>query len=110
MEPIIDFSWMQHMLTGRVREKFSYNEYRAVALEIPAKPVQRSPFHYRMLFFTESSQKPVLSLNLGSSILGTYCYTEHAGTDHINLGHSEEDISYEEFRRWALQRAKHDLH
>ena len=110
MEPIIDFSWMQHMLTGRVREKFIYNDYRAVALEIPPKSVQRSPYHYRILFFADSSQKPVLSLNLESSILGTYCYTEHAGSDHINLGQSEEDLSYEDFKQWALQRAEHDLH
>jgi len=98
------------MLTGRVREKFNYNEYRAVALEIPSKSVQRSPYHYRILFFSDSSQKPVLSLNLESSILGSYCYTEHTGNNHINLGHSDEDISYEEFKEWAMARAQHDLH
>ena len=110
MEPIIDFSWMQHMLTGRVREKFTYNDYRAVALEIPEKNINRSPYHYRILFFSDASQKPVLSLNLESSILGSYCYTEHSGNSHVNLGQSDEGVSYEDFKKWALQRAERDLH
>lgn len=98
------------MLTGKVREKFTYNEYRAVAIEIPSKSIQRSAYHYRILFFSDSSQKPVLSLNLESSILGSYCYTEHTAGNHINLGQSDEGVSYEEFKEWAMEQAQLDLH
>ena len=109
MEPIYDFSWMQQMMTAKVREKFTFNDYRAVALEIPPKTIQRSPYHYRILFFSRESQKPVLSLNLESSILGSYCFTEHQGKDHLNLGHTDDDLSYDEFKKWAMERAKKDL-
>ena len=110
MEPILDSSWMQQMMTAKVREKFNYNEYRAVALEIPERAFQKSPYHYRILFFSEESHKPILSLNLESSILGSYVFTEHAGKNHINLGHTEDELSYEDFKKWALERAGRDLH
>ncbi len=110
MEPICDFSWMQQMITAKVREKFTFNDYRAVALEIPPRTIQRSPYHYRILFFSNESQKPVLSINLESSILGSFCFTEHQGKEHLNLGHTDEDLSYDEFKKWAMERAKKDLH
>jgi hypothetical protein len=110
MEPIYDFTWMQQMMTAKVREKFTYHDYRAVALEMPRRSVQRSPYHYRILFFPTESQKPVLSINLESSILGSYCFTEHNGKEHLNLGHTDDELSYEDFRRWALDRAGKDLH
>ncbi len=109
MEPIYDFSWMPQMMTGRIRERFNFNDYRAVALEIPPRTLQKSPYHYRILFFPNESQKPVLSLNLESSILGSYCFTEHHGKDHLNLGHIENDLSYDDFKKWAMERAKRDL-
>ncbi|MBT3275615.1 MAG: hypothetical protein HN368_20840 [Spirochaetales bacterium] len=110
MEPILDSSWMQQMMTAKVREKFIYCSYRAVALEIPAGSLQKSPYHYRILFFSEESHMPVLSLNLESSILGSYLFTEHEGKNHLNLGHTEEELSYEDFRKWALDRAGVELH
>ena len=109
MEPIYDFSWMQQLMTGKVKEKFTFNDYRAVAIEIPSRPVQRSPYHYRILFFSGESQKPILSLNLESTILGSQCFTEHQGKDHLNLGHTDDDLSYDEFKKWAMERAKKEL-
>ena len=100
---------MQQMITAKVREKFTFNDYRAVALEIPDKTIQRSPYHYRILFFSQDSQKPVLSLNLESSILGSYCFTEHQGKAHLNLGHTDDYLSYDDFKKWAMERAKKDL-
>lgn len=110
MEPIFDFSWMRQMATGRVRERFDYHRYKAVGLEIPPGPQYRSPYHYRILFFSEDSGKPVLSLNLEASILGSYCFTEHSGQSHFTLGQSEADLSYDDFREWALKRADQELH
>jgi hypothetical protein len=109
MEPIFDSSWMQQMMTATVKEKFIFNDYRAVALEIPPKTIQRSPYHFRILFFSSGSQKPVLSLNLESSILGSHCLTEHQGKDHLNLGHTDDDLSYDEFKKWAMERARKEL-
>jgi hypothetical protein len=109
MEPIYDFSWMSQMMTAKVREKFTFNDYKAIGLEIPPKPIERSPYHYRILFFSQDSQKPVLSLNLESSILGSHCLTEHHGKDHLNLGHTDDDLSYDDFKKWAMERAKKEL-
>ena len=116
MEPIQDFSWMQQLVTGKIVERFDYDAFEAVALEIPEMERRHSPYHFRMLFFpgtavpqTQTS-KPVLSLNLEFSILGSFCFTEHAGADHINLGHTDEQLTYEEFKGWALQEAKQHLH
>jgi len=109
MEPIYDYTWMRQMMTAKVRERFNFEDYRAVALEIPPKALQKSPFHYRILFFSRESQKPVLSLNLESSILGSYCFTKHSGRDHLNLGHTNDELSYDDFKKWAMERAKTDL-
>ena len=110
MEPIYDHSWMRQMMSAKVRERFSFDAYRAVALEINPKSVRKSPFHYRILFFPEKSQKPVLSLNLESSILGSYCFTKHRGGEHLSLGQTDDDISYDEFKKWALERAETELY
>ncbi len=55
------------------------------------------------------SQKPVLSLNLESSILGSYCFTKHRGKDHSNLGSTSETLTYDDFKRWAMERARAEL-
>jgi hypothetical protein len=105
MEPINDFSWMQQLVVGKVRERFNFKKFSALSLEMPPVDKLRSPFHYRILFFPEKSKKPVLSLNLESSILGSYCFTEHAGASHINVRHSDDDVTYEQFKEWALDEA-----
>ena len=106
---------MQQLLTGKVVERFDYDSFEAVSIEIPNIERRHSPYHYRILFFpteveSRDKRKPVLSLNLESSILGSYCLTEHNGRDHINLGSIDDAMGYEEFRNWALRKAKQDLH
>ncbi len=106
MEPISDLTWMQQILSGTVRERFKYDDYRAVALELPSSGRRKSPYHFRLLFFPKDEKKPILSLNVESSILGSYCLTEHAGQKHINLGPTEFELSYEKFKNWALKEAE----
>ena len=96
---------MRQLLTGKVRERFEYDNYRAVAIELPDSSAGKSPYHFRILFFPKTEQKPVLSLNLESSILGSYCLTEHSGRKHLNLGPSEDNVTYERFKEWALNEA-----
>jgi hypothetical protein len=110
MEPIADFSWMKDLLTGRVRERFPLEPYRIVGVEIPAADeAHHSQYHYRMLVFPPEGNKPVLSLNLETSFLGSPCLTEQAGHVRLVLGDAEESMSYEEFRRWAVARARQEL-
>ncbi len=101
---------MQQMLNGNVRERFSYEDYRAVALELPSTGLRKSAYHYRLLFFPKDQMKPILSLNVESSILGSYCLTEQAGANHINLGPTDFELSYEKFKDWALKEAGRVLH
>lgn len=110
MEPIGDFSWMRQMFVGKVRERFMFDDFRAVGIEIPDRERVNSPYRYRLLFFNGSTDKPVLSLNLESSILGSHCLTEHAGEQHLTLESVNHEMTYEEFRDVALSRAKSDLH
>ena len=110
MEPILDFSWIQQIRIGRIRERFDFEAYRAVGVELPVRGPRKTPYFYRLLFFPNASEKPVLSINLESSILGTYCFTEHNGRKHINLGHADRELSYEDFRKWALEEAERVLH
>lgn len=100
---------MYQMMTAKIRERFVFNDYRAVALEIPPRTLQKSPYHYRILFFPNESQKPVLSLNLESSILGSCCFTEQQGREHFNLGSTDDGLSYDDFKKWALERAGREL-
>ncbi len=111
MEPIADFSWMKDLLTGQVVERFPLGDYRAVALQMDdSDERRRSQYHYRLLIFPHRENKPVLSLNLETSLLGAACLTEQSGSEHQILADAEEEMAYEAFRRWALERARAELH
>jgi len=111
MEPIADFSWMKDLLNGQVVERFPLGGYRAVAVEIQSSDKrQHSQYHYRLLVFPQKENKPVLALNLETSLLGTSCLTEQSGSEHQVLGDAEEEMAYEDFRHWALERARAELH
>ena len=111
MEPIADFSWMKDLLTGQVVERFPLGDYRAVAVQMESSDERRhSQYHYRLLIFPQKFNKPVLALNLETSLLGASCLTEQTGSGHQILADAEEEMAYEEFRRWALERARADLH
>jgi hypothetical protein len=111
MEPIADFSWMKDLLTGQVVERFPLGDYRAVALQLEGSDeLRRSQYHYRLLIFPQRGNKPVLSLNLETSLLGAPCLTEQTGSAHQILADAEEEMAYETFRSWALERARAELH
>jgi len=111
MESIADFSWMKDLLNGQVIERFKLENYWAVAVEIPANDeAHPSQYHFRLLFFPHMGKRPVLALNLERSLLGSPCLTEQAGKQHLVLAEAQETMNYEEFRRWALARAREDLH
>lgn len=110
MESIGDISWMRQMLYGRVLEEFTVGEYSAVSLELEhEKHGFKDPYRYRILFFPKNNRKPVLALNMESTILGSRNLTEHSGPNHRNYGPVDEDFGYDEFKAWALSRAKEEL-
>ncbi len=111
MEPIADFSWMKDLLTGEVVERIALGNYRAIALQMEGSDeLHRSQYHYRLLIFPRMENKPVLALNLETSLLGAPCLTEQLGSGHQILGDAEEEMAYESFRSWALERARTELH
>jgi hypothetical protein len=111
MEFIADFSWIKDLLTGQVVERFPLGDYRAVGLQVEGSDERRhSQYHYRLLIFPHRENKPVLSLNLETSLLGASCLTEQTSSGHQILGDAEEEMAYEQFRRWALERARAELH
>ncbi len=111
MEPIADFSWMKDLLTGEVVERIALGNYRAIALQMEGSDeLHRSQYHYRLLIFPRMENKPVLALNLETSLLGAPCLTEQLGSGHQILGDAEEEMAYESFRNWALERARAELH
>ena len=110
MNAIRDLTWLKHLRTGKVLERFTLDDYRAVSLQIPATDTQpQDQYRYRMLFFSDTDQKPVLSLNLELSILGSYCLTEQSGDRHLRFDTVEQPLSYDEFRSWAIKRATQEL-
>ena len=111
MEPIADFFWMKDLLTGEVVERIALGNYRAIALHMEGSDeLHRSQYHYRLLIFPRMENKPVLALNLETSLLGASCLTEQTGSGHQILGDAEEEMAYESFRQWALERARAELH
>ena len=101
LESIRDLSWMRQLLTGTVYERFRLDGERVVGLK-PAKS-EGSSYRYRLLFFPPDLDKPFMSINLETSILGSPCYTIEAGRDHRNLGPADFDLTYEEFKIHALE-------
>lgn len=111
METINDFTWAKHLVTGRVIEKFTFRDFRAVSLDIPSTEERHlNRYRYRILFFPKGENRPVLSLNLEFSILGAYCLTEQSGQVHHTLKEVAEGMAYEDFKKWALKRAEENLH
>jgi hypothetical protein len=106
MDPIRDLTWVKHIRSGTVVERLTVGSYRAVGVALPTS--DRSPpeqYVYRILFFPSAGHQPVLALNLELSILGSFCLTEQAGARHTRFDTVEEAMGYDEFRRWALERA-----
>ena len=66
-------------------------------------------YHYRMLFFAEGGSEPVLALSLESTDFGTCCLGAHSADRHINYDSAELDMSYSDFKEWALEKAKEYL-
>ena len=110
MTAIRDFTWLKHLRTGTVLERFTMEDFRAVALKIPASKMPMDQYRYRMLFFSPSEEQPVLSLNMERSILGSYCLTEQWGDRHLRHDTVEDSLSYDDFRSWAVNRAMEELH
>ena len=101
LESIRDLSWMRQLLTGTVYERFRHNGDRVVGLK-PSK-TEGSSYRYRLLFFPQNVDKPFMSVNLETSILGSPCFTIESGSEHSNLGPADFDLSYEEFKIHALE-------
>ncbi len=102
---------MKDLLTGEVVERIALGNYRAIALQMEGSDeLHRSQYHYRLLIFPRMENKPVLALNLETSLLGAPCLTEQLGSGHQILGDAEEEMAYESFRNWALERARAELH
>ena len=111
MEPLADLAWVKDLLNGNVVERIRLEGFRAVALEIdPRDERHHSQYRYRLLVFPRQENKPVLALNLETSLLGTPCLTEQTGAEHQIVADATEEMEYAEFRRWALERALADLH
>ncbi len=103
VEPIYDLSWIKQMVLGEVVEKFNFHEYNVVAIKLSKKDENHHlPYFYRLLFFPENNNKPVLSLNLETSIMGAFFLTEHMGKYHKKIKTADEKMPYPEFREWAL--------
>lgn len=110
MEAVSDFTWLRDIQIGKIVERFDFGNYRVVALRIPeTESHPHNQFHFRILFFPDQEDRPVLTLNLESSILGSYCLTEQAGSEHVSLGHADETMTYPEFKRWAMDFAEQQL-
>ena len=109
MTAIHDFSWLKHLRTGTVLERFTLEDYRAVSLKIPTSKMASDQYRYRMLFFAGDDAKPVLSLNMELSILGSYCLTEQWGDRHLRHDTVDDSLSYDEFRSWAVKKASEEF-
>ena len=109
MENIRDLSWMQQLLTEEVIDRFSYKGYRAVAVKVRSSETKHTTYHLRLLFFPAGGARPVLAVNLESTILGSCCITEHVGPDHHNLQEASENMSYSDFKERALETAHEEL-
>ena len=110
METITDYTWMKHLYSGEILEKFDYGIFQAVALKIPStRDHHLNQYHYRILFFPKDSNKPVLAVNLESSIIGSYCLTEQIGKQHLNFGPVSDSTTYKSFKLKALRQAEKEL-
>ncbi len=109
-QALSDLTWLKHLMTGQVLEEFSFEGYRTVAVRIPTTARSAvNQFHLRMLFFPAGSSRPVLCVNLESSILGEYLLTLQSGGTHRTLGSVSEPLSYPDFKGRALMAARQEL-
>jgi len=108
-EPIDDKTWKAHMQYGEKLEDFELAGYRMVFLRI-RKQSFLIHYHLRLIVFPSGKSEPVLSLNLESNFASPqYFLCADMKNMHANLGHADKDILEEDFKTWAIERAKEFL-
>ncbi len=106
MEAIRDMSWMRQLALGKV-EHFELGGYRFALLTVPETAIHHGDrFRFRLLGFDPSLDRPFLSVDLESDILGDYVLSvEFKGARHV-LDHFDNPPSLAEFRSRAVAEAE----
>jgi len=109
MIPIYDQTWREHLKTGKVLEEFNLGDFKMVAIRVTQQFYPLIFYHYRLLCFPMDTDEPILALNLESTSLGTCFLSAFIEDKHLNYGPAYINMSYEEFKSWALSMIKEHL-
>ncbi len=106
MEPIKDLSWLRQLSLSSV-ERFALHGFGMVLVSMPPTPAHHDErFRYRLLAFDPGLGKPVLSIDLETDILGDFCLSVQAGSEHRVLARYDLPPSLAEFRSRAVAEAE----
>ena len=73
------------------------------------KPFGIFIYPFRMFFFSNDKDEPVLALNLELGSFETCALGIHDAERHIHCGPATPNMSIDEFKLWALETAKKHL-
>jgi hypothetical protein len=106
MEAIKDLSWLRQLALSSV-ERFDLRGFGIAVISMPPTPTRHEErFRYRLLAFEPKLDKPVLSVDLESDILGDYCLALQTAAEHRVIARYDSPPSLPEFRSRALAEAE----
>ncbi len=106
---ISDPMWKQSILDAVPIEDECYGGYRML-LVASDKPVGVFIYPFRMFFFPNDGDEPVLALSLElGNFYGTCALGVHDSEKHYNYGSANPNMSIDEFKVWALETVKKHL-
>lgn len=106
---ISDPRWEESFIKGQVVEDGTFHEYRMVLLKID-EPIGIFDYPYRMFFFKEGENTPILILSLEfGRMFGTCALGAHNESMHKNFGSADVNMPLDEFKSWALSIAPNEL-
>ena len=66
-------------------------------------------YPFRMFFFSNNENEPIIALNLELGDWGTCALGVHDSETHYNYGSANSNMSIDEFKLWALETVKKHL-
>lgn len=103
MHALQDVTWIKHLHTSSLVERFAHGRFRIVAVSIPSTAIHHNEqYRYRMFIFDGAGSSPVMAVNLESDLLDGWRLTFQAGSTRRIVERFDTVPSYESFRALAL--------
>lgn len=103
---ICESFWQESFRSGEIIEVVICKGYRAILVK-GASTQSNFQYPYRAFFFQQGYLSPSLILSLEISLRSDTCALgAHTQTEHVNYGSADPNMTFGDFKSWALSTAE----